>query len=49
MKNKAELFSGLYLVGGVAVPHDQLSILGGTDEKPKRTQANNGRPRMDAD
>lgn len=49
MKSEAELFSGLYLVGGVAVPHNQLSILGGTDEKPEQTQANNGSPRMDAD
>lgn len=34
MKSRNELCRGRYLVSGVAVPHDQLSVLGGTDEKP---------------
>lgn len=34
MKSTKELCRGCYLVSGVAVPHNQLSILGGTDEKP---------------
>lgn len=34
MKSRNEAYSERYLVSGVAVPHNQLSILGGADQKP---------------
>lgn len=41
MNSGDELFSWFYLVSGVAVPHNQLSILGGTNQEPaqKNTEA----------